>query len=231
MNLALQEKKKELIAKRSMSQSATGAVTSTKPSLETLPEDCNVLVINSSREMAKKMTMELSVSLPGCSIIYSPSIELAKWLLKSKKIHLVVSSPILPDGSFSRLSPILETLSSPPNVLVIGNMNIRMAEDLQRTGYEFASYKRMGRKNIERTPQASQLPLLNVNRRIRSLGADIRNDLNNPLQEIVAMVFVAQSGGATELTDQALGAIEQAALSMSEVVNSLEDKIKNAVSN
>jgi signal transduction histidine kinase len=62
------------------------------------------------------------------------------------------------------------------------------------------------------------------------LGADIRNDLNNPLQEIVAMAFVATSSSQLSATaEEALGAIQRAATSMASVINSLEDKIRTAV--
>ena len=66
---------------------------------------------------------------------------------------------------------------------------------------------------------------------ISSLGADLRNDLNNPLQEIVAMLFVAKAGGpvANGPTAQALDAIDRAAKNMASVVKTLEDKIRRAV--
>jgi len=65
---------------------------------------------------------------------------------------------------------------------------------------------------------------------ISSLGADIRNDLNNPLQEIVAMAFVATSSdGLSPIAEEALSAIQRAATNMSSVVNSLEDKIRSVV--
>lgn len=64
-----------------------------------------------------------------------------------------------------------------------------------------------------------------VDPRIRALGADLRNDLNNPLQEIVAMVFVAQAtGGLAQPTNQALEAIDRAAKNMATVVSKLEEE-------
>ena len=64
---------------------------------------------------------------------------------------------------------------------------------------------------------------------MKNLGADIRNDLNNPLQEIVAMVFVAKASGQSETADKALEAISNAAQNMAVVVSTLEDKIRGIV--
>jgi signal transduction histidine kinase len=58
----------------------------------------------------------------------------------------------------------------------------------------------------------------------------LRNDLNNPLQEIVAMAFVATSSeGLSPVAEEALSAIQRAATNMATVVNSLEDKIRSVV--
>ena len=65
---------------------------------------------------------------------------------------------------------------------------------------------------------------------ISLLGADLRNDLNNPLQEIVAMAFVATSSSELSSTaEEALGAIQRAATSMASVIDTLEDKIRGAI--
>jgi signal transduction histidine kinase len=69
-----------------------------------------------------------------------------------------------------------------------------------------------------------------ITQTISNLGADIRNDLNNPLQEIVALAFVAHSSqGLSPSAEQALSAIQAAASNMATVVNKLEDKIRGAV--
>lgn len=54
--------------------------------------EVNVLVINDSQDMAKEMSMQLTLALPGCSITYAPTIELAKWILGRRSINLVVSA-------------------------------------------------------------------------------------------------------------------------------------------
>jgi len=212
------------------------------PAAEPLPppapscSDARVLVVNASQEMAKEITMQLTLELPGCSIMYAPSIELASLLLKRRRIDLVVSSPILPDGNVVRLRSVLEQMPSPPDVVVVGNMNVRNAEQFGAAGYRFAEVRRLtvGPRPAPQAPQVvSAVPSPrrpDLQRTIQALGADLRNDLNNPLQEIVAMVFVAKAGHeCAPATSQALEAINKAAANMAQVVRSLEDKIRSAV--
>ena len=204
-----------------------------------LPADVNVLVINDSHAMAKEITMQLTLALPGCSITYAPTIELAKWILSRRKISLVVSSPVLPDGGIARLRDSLQKLNSPPDVVVVGDLALRSAELFKESSYEFAAVRRMGgradlpapiSKNRPTAAASNQAAPPPVDTKIRALGADIRNDLNNPLQEIVAMVFVAQAAGAlAEPTSHALEAIDKAAKNMAQVVSKLEDKIFDVV--
>lgn len=187
--------------------------------------DCSVLVINSSHEMAKEITIQLQLKIPGCSITYAPSIELSKWILKRKKVDLIVASPLLPDGSIYRLRDVLQKIESPPDLVVVGDMNVRDVELLKETNYKFATMRRFGRPPEPAPKKSSQIETT-----IKSLGADIRNDLNNPLQEIVAMVFVAQAGAKTgPSTGKALEAIDKAAKNMAQVVKDLEGKIMQAV--
>lgn len=202
--------------------------------------DCQVLVINSSDSMAKEMTHQLTVALPGCSIMYAPTLELARWILNRRKIDLVVSSPILPDGSISKLSSALANSPSQPDLVVVGPVNPKLRIELQHGHYAATTCRTLGK-------QPGRPPALKDNHRkqtrhtaspketsICELGADLRNDLNNPLQEIVAMVFVAQQAQASEIspsTQTALDAIDQAAKNMAEVVKSLEGKIRLAVGN
>jgi len=198
-----------------------------------------VLVVNSSQDMAKEMTMQLTLAIPGCSIMYAPTLELAAWILKRRSIKLVVSSPVLPDGGITRLTPVLKDLDRSPDLVVVGNLNLRSAEKLGEFGYEFAAMKPITKRDTEDPRQqmltavtTEQAPT-SANRRpepIRALGADIRNDLNNPLQEIVAMVFVAQAATVAPATKQALEAIDRAAQNMASYVNGLEDKIRDVVS-
>lgn len=193
-------------------------------------EECTVLVVNASHQMAKEITMELALQIPGCSIMYSPSIEIAKLMLSRRRINLVVSSPILPDGSVEKLRGALEKLENAPDVVVVGAVSARSAELFTEGSYEFNSMRRLGREVESNGPIINRRGQPPIDRTIKDLGADIRNDLNNPLQEIVAMVFVAQAGqavGAT--TEQALQAIDKAAKNMAQVVNRLEDKIRDAV--
>src|SRR5262249_2558878 len=103
-----------------------------------------VLVINASSEMAKEMTMQISLRMPACSIMYAPTIEVAGWILHRRKIDLIVSSGILPDGSISKLQDELQGVELPPDLVVVGDMNLKSAEMLSHTGYEFAAIKRLG---------------------------------------------------------------------------------------
>ena len=217
---------------------APSAQETTKANRTVNAEEVNVLVVNDSHDMAKEITMQLTLALPGCSITYAPTIELAKWILNRRKISLVVSSPVLADGGIGRLRDSLKKLASPPDVVVVGDMHIKSAEIFEESGYEFAVLKRIGAarsnapviKRSRLTPSLNESTTPRVDTRIKELGADIRNDLNNPLQEIVAMVFVAQAGGElAQPTSQALEAIDRAAKNMAQVVSKLEDKILGAV--
>ena len=192
--------------------------------------DSTVLVINSSHEMAKEITLQLTLKIPGCSITYAPTLELARYVLGRKKIDLIVSSPLLPDGSIIKLKDLLESMECPPDLLVVGNINVQNAENLSKMGYEYVTFKKLA------TPQRREqerLPIIHHKRRvdesIKTLGADIRNDLNNPLQEIVAMVFVAKATGESLMTSQALEAIDKAAQNLASIVSGLEDKIRGFV--
>ncbi|MFM1847111.1 MAG: hypothetical protein RL417_585 [Pseudomonadota bacterium] len=217
--------------RRSMQLGSEGDLTPQPAPPTALPsEDCTVLVVNASHQMAKEITMELALQIPGCSIVYSPSIEIAKLMLSRRRINLVVSSPILPDGSVEKLRGVLEKLENAPDVVVVGAMSARNAELFTEGGYEFSSMRRIGRPSEASGPVINRRGQPPIDRTIKDLGADIRNDLNNPLQEIVAMVFVAQAGHTVSpATEQALKAIDQAAKNMAKVVNRLEDKIRDAV--
>ena len=200
----------------------------------TAPE-VNVLVINDGQDMAREITVQLTLSFPGCSITYAPTLELARWILARRKISLIVSSPVLPDGGIGRLRDTLQSLESPPDVVVVGDMALKSAEVFGKSGYEFAAVRRLSAVDQRRAPSQERLDAqspktLPVDSKIRSLGADLRNDLNNPLQEIVAMVFVAQATGAlSESTGQALEAIDRAAKNMAQVVSRIEQKMLDVV--
>ena len=189
-----------------------------QPRSELSPE-CYVLVINSSQEMAKAITLQLSLSIPGCSIIYAPSVQLASLIIRRRMIDLVVSSPLLPDGPVTNLQAALEELEMPPDLIVVGDSTAQYHDLLKHTRYHYVTQRKVRSEDSNTIDQA-----------VKSLGADIRNDLNNPLQEIVAMVFIARNGKANSNTKQALDAIDKAAHNMASIVNSLEEKIRDKVS-
>ena len=186
----------------------------------------SVLVINSGQEMAKEITLQLSLQIPGCSLMYAPTLQLAAWMLKRQTVDLIVSDPILPDGNVLSLREVLETMEDPPDLVVVGEMNEKGVRALGASGYTFSEARRRNSlRKVGRPSEASP-----VSTAIKGLGADLRNDLNNPLQEIVAMVFVARAHGKEEPgVSLALNAIEKAAMNMGGVVRGLEDKIRKVV--
>jgi hypothetical protein len=188
--------------------------------------DCLALVINSSYEMAKEITLQLSLANPACSIMYAPSLHIARFILKRRKIDLIISSPILPDGPVQSLESVFSEINSHPDIIVVGDPNEDSVNLLLRSKYQFVSRHSIGSKKDNHTQIEKATKITSMDEIVRTLGADIRNDLNNPLQEIVAMAFVARTGKSPMPVDQALDAIDKAAKNMSGVVNAIEQKIK-----
>jgi signal transduction histidine kinase len=173
--------------------------------------------------MAQEITLELSRTLPGCSILFAPTLNLALWMLKRRSIDIILSSSVLPDGPLSRLHESLEAMSPPPELVILSDLSASRSELGSHPGYRFVELRRVPSRGANQNERA-KTP------HISELGADLRNDLNNPLQEIVAMAFVATtSNGLSPVAEEALGAIQRAANNMASVVNSLEDKIRRVV--
>ena len=189
--------------------------------------ELTVLVVNASTAMAKEMSVLLTDAIPGCSITFAPSIELASWILSRKRVGLVISSPILPDGGISRLQFQLNKMQEPPDLVVVGDNKLSKQELTFGSRYKVASHRAVP---TEQFPKIVRKELPADLSRIKELGSDIRNDINNPLQEIVTMVFIAKSSGAlTESTASALGAIEGAAKNLAGVVQKIEQRITDVV--
>lgn len=203
------------------------------PEPETTLEEITVLVANASHAMAKEITLQMGLALPGCSLIYAPTIEIARLVLKRRPIDLVISSPLLPDGSVDSIRSTLEALAVPPDLIVVGEKSELDRRLIRRSAYSFTKIRHCGgeRDNLPKPPPAVSLKTsAALSTRVKTLGADIRNDLNNPLQEIVAMVFVAKSSAVSNAaTELALNAIDKAAKNMALVVGSLEDKIRHEI--
>jgi hypothetical protein len=183
-----------------------------------------VLVINASQDMAQEITVELSRTLPGCSILFAPTLSLALWMLKRRSIDIILSSATLPDGPLTKLHESLELLSPPPELVILSDLSATRSDLHSHPGYRFVELRRVPtQRPYATTPDRSSTQIAN-------LGADLRNDLNNPLQEIVAMAFVATaSDGLSPIAEEALSAIQRAATNMASVVDSLEDKIRSVV--
>jgi signal transduction histidine kinase len=185
----------------------------------------NVLVINASQDTAREITLELSRTLPGCSILFAPTLQLALWILKRRTIDIILSSATLPDGHLSKLHESLEVMSPPPELVILSDLTTTRADLGSHPGYRFVELRR-----VQSSKPYAVASKESGATQISSLGADLRNDLNNPLQEIVAMAFVATSStGLSPVAEEALSAIQRAAANMSTVVNSLEDKIRSVV--
>lgn len=205
-------------------QDKTTAVSNNEPLVS--QTGATVLVINASQDIAQEITLELSRTLPGCSILFAPTLQLALWMLKRRSIDIILSSATLPDGPLSKLHETLERLPTSPELVILSDLTTTRSELGSYPGYRFVELRRVPTQKTRisattDTPQTKQLS---------SLGADLRNDLNNPLQEIVAMAFVAtSSAGLSPIAEEALSAIQRAATNMATVVNSLEDKIRQAV--
>jgi signal transduction histidine kinase len=185
----------------------------------------NVLVINASQDTAREITLELSRTLPGCSILFAPTLQLALWILNRRTIDIILSSATLPDGHLSKLHESLEVMSPPPELVILSDLTTTRADLGSHPGYRFVELRR-----VQSSKPYAVASKESGATQISSLGADLRNDLNNPLQEIVAMAFVATSStGLSPVAEEALSAIQRAAANMSTVVNSLEDKIRSVV--
>ena len=193
--------------------------------------EVKVLVINSCQKMAKEITLELMQSFVGAAITYAPTFTLAKLILNKRNFDVIVSSSRMPDGRVQTLQETLNSKENPPALVVIGDAKSAKGEMLGVSGYLFSSLRKIDqaaiRQNI-RVETASNLQ--KAPDPIQNLGADLRNDLNNPLQEIVAMVYVARSQAASaDVTQEALEAITRATKNLSSVVKGIEQKIRLAV--
>lgn len=273
-------------------RSAAPTVTNERP---------HVLVLNASREMATHISLELHRGIVGCAILYAPSIELARLVLRRTKVDLIVASTVLPDGGVSRLQAALQEHAertygqSLPTLILVGEAPTEPIESLTRRGYTLSDLHRFessapskepsvvslsgrelrvrphGYRRISpvaqsralqsdhysksqglsarrltptpastaaqkgapapvtspKTPQETESPAT----RVESVSADLRNDLNNPLQEIVTMVFIARSASpqSDATTTQALDAIDRAAKNMANIVRSIETKIQGVL--
>jgi signal transduction histidine kinase len=207
-----------------MSQSKTTSVS--QNNLSVAQGGATVLVINASQDMAQEITVELSRTLPGCSILFAPTLSLALWMLKRRSIDIILSSATLPDGPLSKLHDSLQLLSPPPELVIFSDLTTTRSELGSHPGYRFVELRRVPSQQPYAQTNANQ----QSQQQISSLGANLRNDLNNPLQEIVAMAFVATSSeGLSPVAEEALSAIQRAATNMATVVNSLEDKIRSVV--
>lgn len=181
--------------------------------------DYNVLVINSSAAMAKEITLAITTKMPLCSIMYAPGVEVAVWLLKKRRIDVVVSSPMLPDGGVEKLVPVCEALSPAPDLVIVGAPESEQMRIINKFGRAHDAHK-----YFDSNPRAPKEDPF------KKIGADLRNDLNNPLQQIVAMIYVAKAGKeVSPITVEALEAIDKATRGLAETVQGLEDRLRKNI--
>ncbi len=184
-----------------------------------------VLVVNASHTMAETVTLELTETIPDCTILFAPTVQIALWIVGKRQIDVIISSATLPDGTASQIHSSLSNVSSPPELLILSELSTTRDVISAHPGYRFIELRRVTQRS------SVGMPVPRNKNALALLGADIRNDLNNPLQEIVAMAFVATSSSELSSTaEEALSAIQRAATSMASIIDSLEDKIKHVVS-
>lgn len=196
--------------------------------------ELKVLIINSCQKMAKEITLELMNSSIGAAITYAPTFKLAKLILSKRNFDVIVSSSRMPDGRVQTLQETLNSKANPPPLIVIGDVKSARGEMLGLSGYLFSSLRKIEQPAIQRHIRVIEKSKFSsppkVQDPIQDLGADLRNDLNNPLQEIVAMLYVAKSQAASaDVTNEALEAITRAAKNLTSVVKGIEEKIRLAV--
>ncbi len=193
------------------------------PKTKAAHADYNVLVINSSAAMAKEITLAITTKMPLCSIMYAPGVDVAVWLLRKRKIDVVVSSPMLPDGGVEKLVPVCEVLSPSPDLVIVGEPEPEQIRILSSFGRVHDAHGYFSSNNSSAQSSFNEDPF-------KKLGADLRNDLNNPLQEIVAMVYVAKAGDRiSPVTVQALEAIDKATKGLAETVQGLEERLRKNI--
>lgn len=192
----------------------------------------SVLVVNSSNVMAGAITKQLSITCPDCTLLYSPSLALAGWMLKKRKINLIIANEVLPDGGIDKLKTIVSGLEDPPDILVVGRSVHRSVLALTGAGYHMVKRKKLeiAASDINYSYKNPDKDTISLKNRLTSLGADLRNDLNNPLQEIVTMAYIAkQDSLSNTMTEEAIFAIEKAANQLAGTVSGLEQRIVRAV--
>lgn len=176
-----------------------------------------VLVLNNSQDMAKEITMELLLELPGSSITFAPTIASAKGISRMSKFDLIVASEMLPDGPVEQLAEQFARDQNPPDLLIVRRGRVEESRSAIGTT---KTYQAVAGRSRE-TPKQSLHDTMEV------LGEDIREDLGNPLMEIISMAYVARaSGELNDDTAKALLAIDKVAERMARSINGLEDEIR-----
>lgn len=180
-----------------------------------------VLVVGLEERLATPLIQNLKNQKDFGQILFAPTLGVAEWLLLKREVSIVISTAILADGQLKDLKKLLYRMAEIPSLIVIGS-----SEDVSQ---ELSVIKKRATPPyVHRKPHQLDTPA--VTQTIKVLGADLRNDLNNPLQEIVTMVYVAKMGSPdASAANEALGAIERAANQMATVVKSFEGKMESSI--
>jgi hypothetical protein len=156
-----------------------------------------ILVIGADIKEADLIAHELKAYAPDCQIYYSPNLQLSASILSRKEIELVITNNLIAKDFSDQLEYLILRATSYPKLLVLDNLG----ESENSSGL-----------NSDHDP-------------IAELGSDLRDKLNNYLQQIVSFVFAAQNSSGRDST-AALSYIDKAARDMANTVSGIEDQIR-----
>lgn len=181
----------------------------------------SVLVLGVAEKLATPLMENLKSQDEFGQILFAPTLGVAEWLLLKRPVSLVISTAHLPDGELKDLKKLLYRMIDIPSLIVLGSHD-DVAQEIA------VAQRRKAPPLVHRKMHKLDAPALTQS--IKVLGADLRNDLNNPLQEIVTMIYVAKMGGVdASVAREALAAIEKAASQMASVVGSFEGRMHSSI--
>jgi hypothetical protein len=206
--------------------------------LKTLPNpnkssNRTVLVLNNDARIAEAVTVQLLRLDPQISIIYAPTLTSAKVFLKGCPVSLIITEETLPDGSAYLLRSTLEESGQEPQLIILSQAHNFSGLPFEAVSpYRFARVQLIGSTHSYNRglteASSNQCPTkTHISALKRQIRAELKDSVNNPLQEILAMVYVARNCSETNaLLNEALKAIETAAEKIaSEVANATSSRL------
>jgi hypothetical protein len=194
------------------------------PTTSVSARSSKILVVNGDSVLASQVMVQLKQLGSSVIPLFVPSLKAAQLMLRRSSFDLIIGSAMLPDGPLTGLEQDLQKVKNPPPVIVVDTIEEAAEVPLDQE-YRFAKLRHIKRSLYQHDIEISQ-SLLTHDRYIDSVlhevSTDLRDKLNNPLQEIVAMVYVARNAPSeTALVHSALQAIERAAQEMNGAVHSV----------